>query len=288
MDYVFFIIKNNEVYVADYHKEEMKAITFKDKDYWEVYDRFDWMELMEYMNYPLNYNRFKNCRIRVLYHKPSLHQMLTETRSLFEASEGVEVGLLDQVLLAYCEHEMHFGFEMPYTIVYEGSFYTIQEQAHGWSIKALEDEPDEGGKSPQVITTVALCDFHKDQEAVPLTERVLLLSPANLYTHHEDRKQFLDTQYVIDEAGLSTAAYLQAGDVVFDYTKYVKKWFSRVEAQHVKQLAPQSGPFFRRREVSDDEREWAKKEALLGVIGMEGDTEAQVDLWLREIGYSHL
>lgn len=98
MNSVFFIAKENEVYVCDRYKGKLKEVPLKGKAYWEVYDHYDFKELVDYLNYPLHYANFKDSDVKIVYTQTDFYNIIQKTKSLFDQSMGVKIGFLPHLL----------------------------------------------------------------------------------------------------------------------------------------------------------------------------------------------
>ena len=76
MDTIIWLISNHQIYVGDLYKGELKAIPFEKADTWEVYGADDIEKLVDYMNYPLHYNQFKNSKLVILFDEVKVYEML--------------------------------------------------------------------------------------------------------------------------------------------------------------------------------------------------------------------
>ena len=320
MDYVFFIIKQHEVFVGEYYKKQIKHVKFKDKDFWEVFDKHDWLEMIDYMNYPMNYKDFKDHKICILYDRPEKYEMLYETKSVFEKAYSVEVGMLlpylkkgyyEAINVTEDKLEDEIEDKEKSYISYEQSYYKVTryveaiehkaeclvEQVDQWitlaPIKAELEADLEAMEAVDAdscaLSTETLCSIlHNDQTMlVALGERYPVLAPVTLY--REEKKQlkpkFLATNYTIDETSvIKQGKMVEQGSVLFQYTKSVYQLFGKKAIQQLEKKALGCGCYFRYGMPTEDNL-WARQGQIIGVVGMEQDTEEAVKVWLKKAGY---
>lgn len=296
MDTVFIIINGQEVYVADYYKQQVKAVTFKDKDFWEVYDSFDFQELIEYMNYPLNYNKFKGSKVVVLYAEPRSYEMLFENKKHFAQAEAFETGILKECIMKYCEKQNHFGHKESYYIVYEDTVYQVVQKNNDetyvvkCTVEMLNDIEESSFEKFNKVKTINLCEYFIEERITfsPFQERLIVLSPANLEQKYiPKRKQtFLETHFVMEKDSIKQNGYVEKGEKIFSYTQYVSKLFGHKKKQIMdKKAATQGYLYWTYCSDNDHESIWAEKGEILGVITQNKENEDNIIKWLKKIGF---
>lgn len=212
MDTIIFLAYENEIYVGDYYKNKIKEVKFEKADSWEVYAYEDLEELIEYMEYPLQYNHFKDNRIIFLFDEIRVYEWAQKAQRLFKQSTSFYISPL-----APFKEKLNQALE-------EKKILSIYEKilAHPW-----------------------------EEEAEGLRYEVIL-SPATLYTMKEKPKGFLDVQDVIQQDTLvQEGCLVEKGDELFCYTHYVQKLFGRMQVENVSKKAESNGRLYWYRQIED-------------------------------------
>ncbi len=293
MDTIFFVVSGQELYIADYYQATLKKIPFKDKDYWEVYDVFDLRELVEFMNYPLNYKAFKDNKVCIVYDEPRFYEMLYHERALFEKAQTVETGYLTPCLYAYCEAKAHFDDTQDYRIRFENTYYHMTNENGVWQLqkmtsKLLEDVTEEALEAAHKVTAFELCTYLIEAEVClqPWQQKALILAPATFGVPRVDKGKsaFLETSFYRDKQSMRQEGAVSEGDVLFTYTQEVRTLFGRKTTKAFEKRATKTGIFFPYKATQQDTV--LPKGTLMGVIGEAGDTSVTIEAWLKAIGYS--
>ena len=288
MNKVFFIINHQEVYVCDYFNEAFKMLPFKEKDYWELYDRFDLRELIEFMNYPLNYNQFKDSKVQIVYSHPTVYAQLFEEKEGFLKSLGLETANLLTMLQGYCIQE---GFTEG-AIQYERVYYVFDEKTGQKVLRlATREETDVFEEAHDTIPSVKTLDLCKylvtvEDQFIPFQANWLVLSPVTLERAvvHVDKPAYLETHYTMDSPQILTTQSVKEGDILFTYTQHVAKMWGRTKTQTLAKKAATSGQFYPLQPIEAGNL-WAKNQALLGVVATEEISFEAVEEWLKAIGF---
>ncbi len=313
MDKVFFIIQAHEVFVGEYYKEQIRQVKFKDKDFYEVFDKHDWLEMIDCMNYPMNYQEFKDNEINILYHAPEKYEMIYDVRDAFVKASEVKLGSMIPYLKKCYYQQLKkevIHKEVDY-ICYEQSYYKIQkyveamdreeiaepplaEMVDEWMtlkyIGLLQEEEIETlkGRICEVTTEEVCACLHEDPSMIVDLEMCYpVLAPVTLYKEETTpiKQSFLETSYWIDESSLlKQGTQVTVGMPLFTYTKKVNKWFGKKELQKLEKKSPVEGYYFRQPHETNDTK-WANKNQLIGVINPSDKTEKEMREWMKKTGY---
>ncbi|MEG0319371.1 MAG: hypothetical protein RR627_05670 [Niameybacter sp.] len=259
MDTIIFLLYQHEVYVGDYYKDKMKEVKFEKADSWEVYNYEDLEELLEYMQYPLKYNQFKNNRLIFLFDDIRFYEWLTKAKRLLSQSEYI-----------YAERIEPF-------IEIENRMLEVKQ--------AVEDKEEE-----EMVLPVKPVELYERLLAVDWSLHAqayryeLVLSPSTLYTIKEEgSKQFLQVQDIVDMNTLiKEETYVQKGDEILAYDHCVARWFGRIKVERLSKKVNGAGTFYWHvlKEVGHI---FAKKDEVIGVIDHERGTKEEMLAWCEKI-----
>lgn len=242
MDTIIFLVYENEVYVGDYYKGKLKEVKFDKADSWEVYAYEDLEKLLEYMQYPLKYNHFKNNRIIFLFDQIRVYEWMQKAESLLKQSDSLYISRVEPFIA-----DLENGLEEKQVIqIYEN----ILE--YNW------EEVEEGLRYEVV------------------------LSPATLYTTKEEKKGFLHVQDLVDKNSLiKDGTHVIKGDELLAYDHHVQKLFGRTKIERLTKKAEGTGTFYWYSQ--EEERIWARKDALIGMIDRGQGTKEEMLAWCNKI-----
>ncbi|OOB79857.1 MAG: hypothetical protein ATN34_01005 [Epulopiscium sp. Nele67-Bin002] len=282
MDTIIWIVSQHNVYINDYYNGEWKSLSFNKKDFYEIYCHHDVNELIDYLNYPLHYNNFKGSQLKIIYDMPIIYEYLYKVQHRFNQAQGLTLGPLIPVLLWYA-----YNKEIPNgTIIgIEGAFYLLEDM----TLIEIEEEED------MEYTTISVKDCAKMllEESEKLDEapfndetkehlRTILstntngtigvfdvcyvLSPATIRVQPQDASKFLDVNDVLVHNSLvKDGTCVKKGDVLFEYTHEVTKWFGKKQLSTIPKISESDGiiNFIPRAVIGDV---WANKEDVLATI----------------------
>ena len=243
MDTIIFLIYENEIYVGDYYKEKIKEVKFDKADTWEAYAYEDLEELLEYMQYPLKYNHFKNNRLIFLFDDIRFYEWLQKAENLLKHRESLYINRIE-----------------PF-------------------IEGLENDL----KEKQVIQIYEkVLEHNWNQEEEGLRYQVVL-SPATLYTTKEEKnKAFLHVQDLVDKTSfIEDGRHVEKGDVVLEYAHHVQKLFGRTKVERLTKKVEGQGRFYWY--TKEEGRIWARKDELIGVVDRREGTKEEMLAWCKRI-----
>lgn len=205
MDTIIFLVYENEIYVGDYYKNKLKEVKFDKADTWEVYAYEDLEKLLEYMQYPLKYNHFKNNRIIFLFDQIRVYEWMQKAESLFKQSDSLYISRVEPFIK---------GFE-----------------------EQLEDK--------KVIPIYEKVLEYNWEEAEEGLRYEVVLSPATLYTTKEEKKAFLHVQDLVDKNSLiKDGSHVEKGNEILAYDHHVQKLFGRTQVERLTKKVESTGCFY--------------------------------------------
>lgn len=282
MNTVIFIVTGHEVYIGDYYKDKFKAITFKDKDCWEVYDAYDFKDLIEYMNYPLHFNRFKDSMIKIVYTDSKFYTIITETAELFENAQGVHIGYLPNVLLGLGETLVWEPEQKSKVIAYAHYNYKLIKDLQGrLKVELCTDEEEDIVE----MDTKMLCEWVLKEELVKFDKSEVVLSPITLKkSRSQERLRYLEVENIIEEVCFEEEKEVAKDEMLLVYTRYMKKLFNREDKKQHYIKAKQEGIFYSIKQ-QDNQQIWANKDEIIGVIVKKEQSRESLKSWLQNIGF---
>lgn len=260
MDTIIFLYYKHEVYVGDYYKNKIKEIKFEKADAWEVYHYEDFEELLEYMQYPLRYNHFKNNRLIFLFDDIRFYEWLTKAKRYVEQSE-----------LIYAERIEPF-------------IEAVQIKQESKSRQNSEDEEESNNLPIEVIDAYKHILSIDWSQYKPTLRYELVLSPVTLYTRkQEGKKQFLHVEDIVDvDSLIKDQTKVKKGDAILQYDHYVKRLFGRIKVERLKKKINSEGYFYWYLPQKDG-RIFVDKDRVIGIIDYKNGTREEMLEWCEKI-----
>ncbi|MGL4362930.1 MAG: hypothetical protein ACRCSG_06685 [Cellulosilyticaceae bacterium] len=288
MDTVCFIMNDQEIYVGDYYKDEVKQVKFKEQDGWECNDVYDFKNLLEYLNYPLNYNDFKNNRVIILYRTSKDYDIISQVQKKWSQCDSVEITKLETILKALVEEKYNNAQELDKLVQfvqYENKLYEMIECNGNKLLRRNETHMLENIQEDciKTITTDEVTKFVLSNKVYlkPMTNRKLILAPVNIMPTCKNLKKYLETCFT--EAKWIDNQIVREGDVLFTYTQWTKTFLKGFKKQQKQILAPIDGQIFWMNTTSAEDI--IEKNCVLGVIGSTDDTEEIIKKWIKELNF---
>lgn len=309
MDTVVWILMNNKAYIGDIYKGKIKQVVFKKMDYWEIYHHHDMHDLIEYMNYPLNYNKFKNNTIKILYDNPKMYDYLYKVASDFNACDGITIGRVEPIILGALLTKED-GLQFPVQVSFMERTYKIQPSDDmSWITKVPDEEVEEDAIKLSVVDISAifmmeanevykrLKQYGLKEESIKMIvscitktittdeilDHYLVFSPVTLYENRiEGKKKVLKVEDIVIKAYKpESMTKVNAEDTVLTYEHKVYKWFGKAKAQPIALTTPITGTLFMLKKHNCD-TVWAKRNDLIGVVSQSETTLESVENWLEK------
>ncbi|ONI44382.1 hypothetical protein AN641_07410 [Candidatus Epulonipiscioides gigas] len=275
MDTLIFAISKHCAFVCDYYKNEFKTLQFNKNDLYELYCSYDVGELIDYLNYPLNYKNFKDTDIIMMYDEPIIYEYLYKNRLRFSQANKISLIPLKSVIWAYILNKN------PNEIYsFEGTFFQIDEKNNLQEIEEQEEiiataitlihlsKMLLGEINTTVLNESVLNDIVHLQENNHINtefSKCLVLSPATIRIIKKDNSQFLNVNDIlIEESLIKDKTMVKVGDLIFSYEHEVTKMWKRKQISIIEKKAETNGIFYWQNNPQDDI--WAKKDAIVGVI----------------------
>ena len=292
MDTIIWLMNNHHIYVGDYYKNNIKMVTFEKVDSWEFYGADDVEELIDYMNYPLQYNRFRNNQIIILFDEVKTYEMLTKVQKNFKESAGIMVKRIESFLL---EVALKQGMEPGQKISFADRAYELIQMEEGIKLHMLEEEPEEKEEVLEIKPLTIFEDVVERQKEETFQKQIkdandifkyeLVLSPTTLFIQDGQReKRFLQVEDVLMTNTLvKDETYMQKGDILFKYKHNVQKLFGRIKTEEVAKKLSKEGVFYFVKPFNVKENVWAYRDEVLGIVGPREESKEALLKWYREI-----
>ncbi|OOB80366.1 MAG: hypothetical protein BEN19_05300 [Epulopiscium sp. Nuni2H_MBin003] len=278
MDTLIFIISNHTAYINDFYKGEWKKVSFNKRDFYELYCHYDANELIDFLNYPLNYNKFKNTNIIILYDEPIIYQYMYKVKDRFKLANSVTISCLDSAILYYlCLNNLYKN----QIILVENVFYKVEISDRFLTLNEVEEEEEYLQIDAMEISKVLIEEKNIE---LPLNDmdieninhiftfnnidtefnKCLILSPATITATETPVKKFLEVNdSLIKDSLLRDGTAVKIGDVLFKYYHKVKG-FLKTTTTILEKRAEIEGIFFW--DNRQDGNVWANKDEVIGEI----------------------
>lgn len=260
MDTIIFLYYKHEIYVGDYYKEKIKEVKFEKADSWEVYHYEDFEKLLEYMQYPLKYNNFKNNRLIFLFDDIRFYEWLMKAKRYVAQSEQIYAERIEPML-------------------------EVVQKEQGRIIKEGNEHEEEADKLPAAVADIYKYVLDMDWSKYETTLRYeLVLSPATLYKRKEEgKKQYLHVEDIVDLNSLiADETWVKKGDEVLEYDHYVKKLFGGTKIEHLSKRVNSEGCFYWHLPQKDDGI-FVNKDEVIGIIDYKKGTREEMLGWCKKI-----
>ncbi|MHC1747794.1 MAG: hypothetical protein AB9856_05290 [Cellulosilyticaceae bacterium] len=311
MDTIVMILMNNKAYIGDIYKGKIKQIVFKKMDYWEIYHHHDFCDLIEYMNYPLNYNKFKNNTIKILYDNPKMYDYLYKVASEFSVCEGITFGKVEPAILAaFLMKTEKVEFPVEISFMDQGYQLTrdndgiidmkllVDEEVTEESIKisvadvsALLTQSEDNVRECLQGYCVKSCDVEKiirfmgtSKTAEEIMSHYAVFSPVTIYKTVEagKKKTFTVEDRLLETFKPGTSVSVKKDAALITYEHKVHKWFGKAKIEKISMVSPITGNFFGYERLEESEV-WAKRDTIIGLVSKEEISQAKAEAWLKEI-----
>lgn len=292
MDTIIWLMNNHHIYVGDFYKNNIKMVTFEKVDSWEFYGVDDIEELIDYMNYPLHYNRFRKSQLIILFDEVKTYEMLTKVQNNFKESTGMMVKRIEPFLL---EVALKQGIEPGQKISFADRSYELVQMEEGIKLHILEEDPEEKEEVLEIKPLSIFEDIVERQKEKTFQKEIkdvndifkyeLILSPTTLFIQHGQReKRFLQVEDVLMTNTLvKDETYMQKGDILFKYKHNVQKLFGRIKTEEASKKLSKEGVFYFIKPLNDKENVWAYRDEVLGIVGSRGQSKEALLKWYKEI-----
>jgi hypothetical protein len=291
MDTIIWLISNHQIYVGDFYKGELKAIPFEKADTWEVYGADDIEKLVDYMNYPLHYNQFKNSKLVILFDEVKVYEMLRKIERCFKNCEAIVIKRIEPFLLQTLLKE---GIRAEQRIEFAGRSYELAEEGEGSLLRPCLEEEEDGetvenpSLNPMALYEYILQLIEEGQIKMQSVEEVfkydLILSPTTLYIKGgQKEKRYLQVEdIVMRDTIVAEGTILSKGEELFKYKHHVQKMFRRIKTEEIAKQVTKAGKIHFVKAFDENQLIWVLKDEVIGIIGEAASTHEEVMEWYQK------
>ncbi len=140
MDTIIWIINQHNVYINDYYKGAWKTLNFHKKDFYEAYCHYDISELIDYMNYPLNYKNFQGSNLIIIYDMPIIYDYFYKVQERFTQANSLILKDCLKELVLWTAYNKKILTQSPSQVMLEGVLFEITLQNQVLEINEIEED----------------------------------------------------------------------------------------------------------------------------------------------------